>query len=108
MTHKIYDSTKPFMVGMTEFTTIDEAVDAAVANSKLKENAFSAQICQSFQKGFASYPGSSIAIAHFKDGIDVNELAADEDGVPDMVLRAQAFRPRGPGKECIPAKKEFS
>jgi hypothetical protein len=91
-----YDVTKPFMVGMLEFKTIDVAVEAAVAASKLKENAFSAQISQPLQKGFASYQGSSVAIAYFRNGLDLNELAADEDGMPDMYVRAQAFRPRGP------------
>lgn len=81
------------MVGLLEFTNIADAVEAAAAASKLKENAFSAQICQAFQKGANGYQGSSVAIAHFRNGIDLDVLAADEDGVPDMDRRTKAFRP---------------
>ena len=89
-----FDSSKPFMVGMLEFAEIADAVDAAAAASRLKENAFSAQICQALQKGVYGYQGSSVAIAYFKHGRDLDELAADEDGVPDFDRRSKAFRPR--------------
>lgn len=89
-----FDSSKPFMVGMLEFAEIADAVDAAAAASRLKENAFSAQMCQALQKGVYGYQGSSVAIAYFKHGRDLDELAADEDGVPDFDRRSKAFRPR--------------
>lgn len=94
MSHRRFDPHQPFTVGGLEFTAIDDAVDAAVAASKLKANGLFAQITQSFQKGFASYPGSCIAFAHFRNGVDMDEFAADEDGVPDLEMRSQAFRVR--------------
>lgn len=87
-----FNSEKPFMVGQMEFSSIQEAVCAAAAASKSQENNFSAQICQPFQSGANGYPGSSVVVAHFRDGVDIDALAADEDGVPDMERRSQAFR----------------
>lgn len=83
------------MVGQLTFTNIQDAVDAAAAASKLKENAFVAQICQPLKNGVYGYAGTSIAFATFRNGIDLDTLAADEDGVPDEDMRAAAFRPRG-------------
>ena len=89
-----FDSSKPFFVGMLSFDNIDAAVIEAAAASKLEENAFSAQIVQTLDNGFAGYQGTAAVVAHFRNGVDLAELAADEDGAPDMARRSKALRPR--------------
>lgn len=90
-----FDKTKPFRVGNLEFTDINDAIEAASAASTRAENRLSAQIYQTLQKGVYGYAGYAVAIATFENGRDLDEMAADEDGVPDDDRRAQAFRPRG-------------
>lgn len=92
---KRFNECKPFMVGMLNFQDLQDAVDAAAAASLLKENAFSAQICQELKPGSCGYAGYSVAIAHFQNGVDLATLATDEDGVPDLPRRSSAFHARG-------------
>ena len=86
-----YDSAKPFFVKGREYAAIQDAVDAAAAASLLAENNFTADITQLLQLGVYGYAGSAIPFAHFRNGADLDALAADEDGVPDLGRRARAF-----------------
>ena len=111
-----YNSTKPFFVKGREYAAIQDAVDAAAAASLLAENNFTADITQLLQAGVYGYAGSAIAFAHFRSGADLDALAADEDGVPDLDRRAGAFvaRPAAPFQniqkkamtQSIPAKAQ--
>ena len=94
MTNSRFNNSKPFAVGNLQFDNIGDAIEAAAAASTLEASAFTAAICQPLQKGANGYQGSSIAIAHFRHGVDLDELAADENGVPDIERRANAFRAR--------------
>ena len=86
-----YNEAKPFFVKGREYAAIQEAVDAAAAASQLAENNFSSDITQQLQPGVYSYAGSAVAFAQFRNGVDLDALAADEDGVPDLGRRARAF-----------------
>lgn len=90
-----FDSTKNFSVLGQEFDHIDKAVLAASAASKLKENNYCVQICQTIKKGIYGYAGTSVAFATFRNGVDLDSLAADEDGEPDLELRSRALCPKG-------------
>lgn len=79
-----------FQVGNLNFIELQDAVDYAQPASI----GTVLQITTLLKKGQCSYAGTSSVVATFKNGSDINTLAADEDGVPDLKLRATALLAR--------------
>lgn len=80
-----------YFVGQKTFDELQDAVDAAAADSLIHVRA---SICTLLKKGVYGYAGSSAVVAHFVNGLDIRNLAADEDGIPDYGVRAQALTAR--------------
>lgn len=80
---------KPFFVGQRTFDSLQDAVNAAAADSiKFKR----ACITQTLTPGIYGYAGTAVVVAQFEDGLDLLAKAADEDGHPDEDARAQALK----------------
>lgn len=76
---------------MLRFEILQDAVDAASSDSMW---GCRSNITRLLQKGSCGYQDYSCVVAQFFDGSDLLLMAADEDGVPDVDLRAKALLSR--------------
>lgn len=77
-----------FFVANQSFNDLPSAVDAAVKYSYLNERC---QITQLLKNGVCGYAGTVSVVASFHNGVDLRSLAANEDGNPDLFVRAESL-----------------
>lgn len=78
-----------FTVGEASFERLEDAAqEASRASAGEKRIQITTVMQRPIQGG---YGGISRVVASFFNGYDLNSIAADEDGVPDLGLRATAL-----------------
>lgn len=91
-----------FTVGDESFERLEDAAQEA---SRASEGGKRIQITTVMQRPIQrGYGGLSRVVAYFFDGYDLRSIAADEDGVPDLGVRATALvhKPAGTAKKPRP------